>query len=211
MERPSSSPAAPARASRRPRRRVHPAPAPAPLHAQGRTVEGWDGPPRLNHEVYRGITIYSSNTLVKYRRCLYLDVNSHRNCVRLTGTMSRASNRFGSLARPIRSNLPQCFTACFTAGAMRRIDSPCSKSLTCSGEDPHGGRRCGRLPRDAGRRLGGISHCPGKPAVDYPGKPAVSHCWVLERRPGPGVGTSLLAVEIETGRPHQIRQVKAAT
>ena len=174
---------------------VHPAP-PAPL--QGRAVEGWDGPPRLNHEVYRGITIYSSNTLVKYRRCLYLDVNSHRNCVRLTGTMGRASNRFGSLARPIRSNLPQCFTACFTAGAMRRIDSPCSKSLTCSGEDPHGGRRCGRLPRDAVRRLGGI-------------RPAVSHCRVLERRPGPGVGTSLLAVEIETGRPHQIRQVKAAT
>lgn len=53
--------------------------------------------------------------------------------------------------------------------------------------------------------------------VDYPGmpgggkKPDVSHCRVLERRPGPGVGTSLLAVEIETGRPHQIRQVKAAT
>lgn len=58
--------------------------------------------------------------------------------------------------------------------------------------------------------------------VDYPGmeegiwaaaatgKAAVSHCRVLERRPGPGaeIGTTLLAVEIETGRPHQIRRVK---
>ena len=56
---------------------------------------------------------------------LYLDVNSHRNCVRLT-RLTRASNRFDSLARSTRSNLPQCFTACFTAGAMRRIDSPCT-------------------------------------------------------------------------------------
>ena len=60
-------------------------------------------------------------------RSLYLGVNSHRNCVRLT-RLTRASNWFDSLARPIRSNLPQCFTACFTAGAMRRIDSPCSKT-----------------------------------------------------------------------------------
>lgn len=61
----------------------------------------------------------------------------------------------------------------------------------------------------------GLVDYPGMPeglwAASADGKPAVSHCRVLERRPGPGVGTSLLAVEIETGRPHQIRQVKTAT
>lgn len=60
----------------------------------------------------------------------------------------------------------------------------------------------------------GLVDYPGMPeglwAASADGKPAVSHCRVLERRLGPGVGTSLLAVEIETGRPHQIRQVKAA-
>ena len=35
------------------------------------------------------------------------------------------------------------------------------------------------------------------------GKPATSHCRVLERRPEQGA--TLMAVRIETGRPHQIR------
>jgi hypothetical protein len=55
----------------------------------------------------------------KNMACSYLDVISHRDCVRRT-RLTRASIRFDSLARSIRSNLPQCFTA----GAMRRIDSP---------------------------------------------------------------------------------------
>ena len=51
--------------------------------------------------------------------------DSHRNCVWLT-RLTRASNRFDSLARSIRSNLPQCFTA----GAMRRIDLACRLTET---------------------------------------------------------------------------------
>ena len=39
---------------------------------------------------------------------------SHRNCVLLT-RLTRASIRFESLARSIRSNWPQCCLACFTA------------------------------------------------------------------------------------------------
>ena len=49
-------------------------------------------------------------------------------------------------------------------------------------------------------------------AASGDGKPACSHCRVLERRKAEGrAGTTLLAVEIETGRPHQIRQVRAST
>ena len=51
--------------------------------------------------------------------------DSHRNCVWLT-RLTRASNRFDLLARSIRSNLPQCFTA----GAMRRIDLACCLTET---------------------------------------------------------------------------------
>ena len=51
--------------------------------------------------------------------------DSHRNCVWLT-RLTRASNRLDSLARSIRSNLPQCFTA----GAMRRIDLACCLTET---------------------------------------------------------------------------------
>ena len=51
--------------------------------------------------------------------------DSHRNSVWLT-RLTRASNRSDSLARSIRSNLPQCFTA----GAMRRIDLACRLTET---------------------------------------------------------------------------------
>ena len=51
--------------------------------------------------------------------------DSHRNCVWLT-RLTRASNRFDSLARSIRSNLPQCLTT----GAMRRIDLACRLTET---------------------------------------------------------------------------------
>ena len=66
----------------------------------------------------------SDNKIGKYPfvipRC-----DSHRNCVWLT-RLTRASNRFDSLARSIRSNLPQCLTT----GAMRRIDLACRLTET---------------------------------------------------------------------------------
>lgn len=42
-------------------------------------------------------------------------------------------------------------------------------------------------------------------AASPAGKPAHSAARVLERRPGPDGGETLLAVDIRTGRPHQIR------
>ena len=67
-----------------------------------------------------------SDALPAILACLLLPrCDSHRNCVWLT-RLTRASNRFDSLARSIRSNLPQCLTT----GAMRRIDLACRLTET---------------------------------------------------------------------------------
>ena len=62
-------------------------------------------PPKL------GSGAESITRLQDMMRCVIVPrCDSHRNCVRRT-RLIRASNRFDPLARSIRSNLPQCFTA----------------------------------------------------------------------------------------------------
>ena len=63
--------------------------------------------------------------LIQLPRC-----ESHRNCVLLT-RLTRASIRFDSLARSIRSNLPQCFTACPISSSNARCVCRTNSAFAC--------------------------------------------------------------------------------
>jgi hypothetical protein len=83
----------------------------------------------------------------KNMACSYLDVISRRNCVRRTG-LTRASIRSDSLARSIRSNLPQSLCDAFSTleKASQSVGSWGCKTSLRSGRLCASGRSASRSP-----------------------------------------------------------------